>query len=128
MNEIVREWISKAQGDYETALREPRAAPPNYDAACFHAQQCIEKLMKGMLQSGGIVPPRTHNLLELNERLKEILPEWACEVGDLRFLTRAATSFRYPGESASREDALEAIAACERMRDQLLRALPGEEP
>ncbi len=25
-----------------TATREAQADPPNYDAACFHAQQCVE--------------------------------------------------------------------------------------
>ena len=49
MNEVVREWIDKAEGDYLTATREVGADPPNYDAACFHAQQCIEKLLKGLL-------------------------------------------------------------------------------
>jgi HEPN domain-containing protein len=47
MNGTVKEWIAKAEGDYATAARELRAIEsPNYDAACFHAEQCAEKLMK----------------------------------------------------------------------------------
>ena len=40
MNEVVREWITKAEGDFATATRE-MASPenPNFDAVCFHAQQ-----------------------------------------------------------------------------------------
>ena len=35
-----------------SALRElPARKSPNYDDACFHAQQCIEKYFKGILQS-----------------------------------------------------------------------------
>lgn len=33
MNELTTEWIQKAEGDYNTALRELRARRcPNYDA------------------------------------------------------------------------------------------------
>ena len=47
MNEVVDEWIQKAEGDYVSALREYRARKlPNFDAAGFHAQQCIEKYLK----------------------------------------------------------------------------------
>jgi hypothetical protein len=35
MNEVVREWIEKAEGDHLTATREAQADPPNYDAACW---------------------------------------------------------------------------------------------
>lgn len=63
MNEIVEEWIHKAEGDYRTALREMAATEdPNYDAVCFHAQQCIEKLVKAALIAQGVVPPKTHDL------------------------------------------------------------------
>ena len=55
MNEIVREWIKKAEGDYNTALREYRVRKnPNYDAAGFHAQQSIEKYLKAILQMHNI--------------------------------------------------------------------------
>ena len=42
MNEIVKEWIDKAEADFATAERELAARDrENYDAVCFHAQQCI---------------------------------------------------------------------------------------
>ena len=53
MNEVAQEWINKAEGDYLTATREADASPPNYDAVCFHAQQCIEKLLKALLTTKG---------------------------------------------------------------------------
>ena len=46
MKQLTREWIMKAEGDFHTAARERRArTAPNYDAACFHAQQCVEKYL-----------------------------------------------------------------------------------
>ncbi len=51
MNDLVNEWVKKAEGDFTSALREYRARKsPNYDAAGFHAQQCIEKYLKAILQ------------------------------------------------------------------------------
>ena len=40
MNETIKEWLAKAEGDYRTANREAQTVEsPNYDAICFHAQQ-----------------------------------------------------------------------------------------
>jgi HEPN domain-containing protein len=42
MKPITLEWLSKAEGDFISAGREYRARKsPNFDAACFFAQQCI---------------------------------------------------------------------------------------
>jgi len=43
MKLLTREWISKAEGGFTTARREVQASKaPNYDAACFHAQQSAQ--------------------------------------------------------------------------------------
>ena len=50
MKPITREWVDKAEGDFAVMERESRARKdPNYDAVCFHAQQCVEKLIKALL-------------------------------------------------------------------------------
>ena len=121
MNKTVKEWIAKAEGDYLTAGRELKAdEEPNYDAVCFHSQQCVEKLMKALLIHHGIVPPRSHDLVQLDQLLKPVLKEWSWEVQDLQFMTRAAVDFRYPGESADRGEAAEAFEICTRLRSKLL--------
>ena len=61
MNPLTREWIDKAEGDFATAGRELRARKnPNYDAACFHAQQCAEKYLKAILQEQSMISAVTH--------------------------------------------------------------------
>ncbi len=41
------EWVAKADADLDTANREVVVTySPNYDAVCFHAQQCAEKYLK----------------------------------------------------------------------------------
>jgi len=62
MKPITLEWVAKAEGDWDSAQREYRARQrPNYDAACFHAQQCAEKYLKARLEEAGIAFSRTHN-------------------------------------------------------------------
>ena len=125
MNGTVKEWVAKAEADYSTATRELQAAEsPNLDAVCFHAQQCVEKSMKALLIHLGVVPPRTHDLTELDRLLAPVCTPWSWPVQELRFLTRAAVDFRYPGESADREAAAEALDIATRLRAKL-RALLG---
>ena len=60
MKPLAREWVNKAEGDFATAARETRARKsPNYDAAHFHAQQCVEKYLEALLQECGIAFGRT---------------------------------------------------------------------
>lgn len=123
MNDVAREWVEKAKGDCLTATRELQADPPNYDAVCFHAQQCVEKLMKAALIVRGEVPPKTHDLAVLSNLLSSARPDWSWPIEDLRLLSRSAVIFRYPGESAGPEEARAALLASKGMRDRLLQLL-----
>jgi len=120
MKGTVKEWTVKAEADFSTAARELKASEsPNFDAVCFHAQQCVEKLMKALLIHLGIVPPRSHDLTEPDRLLSPVCPQWSWPVQELRFLTRAAVDFRYPGESADIEEATEALDIATRLRERL---------
>jgi HEPN domain-containing protein len=124
MNATVKEWLDKAEKDFATARREFAAVDsPNYDAVCFHAQQCIEKLMKGVMIHLDVIPTKTHDLAYLNQFLTPACPEWFCSLEDLRFLTRAAVAFRYPGEAADMEDAQKAFHIATGLRERLLALL-----
>jgi len=104
MNPLTLEWIAKAEGDYATARREIRARKnPNYDAACFHAQQCVEKYLKSLLQELNISFGRTHNLIALLDMLLGNYPQLELIRSELEYLSVFAVMFRYPGESADKE-------------------------
>jgi HEPN domain-containing protein len=125
MNATVKEWVAKAEADYATAGRELRAPEsPNYDAACFPAQQCVEKLMKGLLIHFGVLAPKTHDLVGLDRLLAPACRDWSWPVEELRFLTHASIVFRYPGESADQEEAVTAFDIATRMREKLRQLLP----
>ena len=122
MDEIIREWLSKAEADLATAERELQATEtPNYDAVCFHAQQGIEKLIKALLIHHDSPAPKTHDLVYLNELLSQKISSCVLPIEELRYLTRAAVDFRYPGESADFEEAKEACVIAERIRKILVR-------
>ncbi len=112
MNELVDEWIKKAEGDYITALREYRARKsPNYDAAGFHAQQSVEKYLKAILQKNKIPFQKIHDLLTLMELCLPVFPELELQKELLAYLNQFSVKFRYPGENAAREQVKYAIKA-----------------
>jgi HEPN domain-containing protein len=120
MKPLTREWVDKAEGDFVTARRELRARKaPNYDAACFHAQQCAEKYLKARLQEEGIAFSRTHDLATLLDLLLPVEPSWAVMRSDLDRLTSYAVEFRYPGTSADKAMARSAVAVCQDVRHRV---------
>ena len=117
MKPLTREWIGKAEGDFTTARREVQARKaPNYDAACFHAQQCVEKYLKARLQEAATPFGRTHDLSALLNLLLPVEPSWESLRPHLRALTTFAVGVRYPGESADKAMAREALVLCRDVR------------
>ena len=100
------------------AGREMRARKsPNYDAVCFHCQQCAEKYLKGQLQEESIPIPKTHDLGKLLDLLLPVYPLWAGLRLALDTLSAYAVDFRYPGDSASRKEAQDAVKLCRSVRE-----------
>ena len=117
MKPITLEWIEKAEGDWASAQREYRARQrPNYDAACFHAQQCTEKYLKARLEEAGIAFSRTHNLTSLLTLALAVEPTWAVLQPHLTALNIYAVAFRYPGSSATKSNAANALKAGREVR------------
>lgn len=110
MKNITREWIEKAEGDWKTLMREFRVRrDPNYDAVCFHAQQCAEKYLKARLQEASIEFKKTHDLEVLLRDALIVEPSWTNLLGSSVALTIYAVKFRYPGNSADKFEAKQSI-------------------
>lgn len=117
MKLITQEWVDKAEGDFATAQRELQVQQmPNYDAVCFHSQQCAEKYLKACLQEENIAFGRTHDLTTLLDLLLVIEPSWASLRDTLDALTVYAVEFRYPGASANQTIATQAFQDCVQIR------------
>jgi HEPN domain-containing protein len=83
---------------------------------CFHAQQCAEKYLKARLCEAEIPFSKIHDLVALLEQVLPIEPEWELYRIDLAFLTDFAVTYRYPGESADKECAKDALRRCRKFR------------
>ena len=124
MNELTTEWVAKAEGDYATAERELRARRrPNYDAVCFHAQQTVEKYLKAFLQEQGASFPKTHSLIELLEIALSFDNSLELQRELLVQLERYAVRYRYPGESADKDEARAALRAAMAVRNYIRQRL-----
>ena len=116
MNAQIKEWVAKADGDCASALREYRARKqPNYDSACFHAQQCIEKYLKAVLIKKRIAFSKIHDLEVLLNLCLTAYPLWEPMREEMQLLTQYAIQFRYPGESADKAEARQAVEAMKRL-------------
>ncbi len=117
MKRITREWVKKAEGDWLAALQLYRARKhPNYDVACFLTQQCAEKYLKARLKEAGIAFTKTHDLPLLLRLALQAEPQWAALQQQANALNAFAVDIRYPGRSATKVRAKQAIADCREVR------------
>ena len=124
MKPMTTEWIAKAEGDFAVMERECVVKEnPNYDGICFHAQQCAEKYLKARLCEAGISFGKIHDLVVLLDQLLEMEPSWEIFREDLAYLSDFAVTFRYPGESADAESAIDAQCRCRRIRIAIRKAI-----
>ncbi len=124
MKRTTLEWISKAEDDFHVAQMSYRARKhPSYDASAFHSQQCVEKYLKARLEEAGVTFARTHDLLFLHQRVVGIEPTWVVLQPFLIFLNPFAVIYRYPGISATKVDAKDALRNCREVRRIIRTAL-----
>ena len=98
-SELIKEWIDFADMDFKAAkyLYE-NMHPRPFEIICYHCQQSIEKLLKGVLISKDINIKKTHDLGLLAEMLQEfvVVDEKYLEMCDN--LTPYGVKIRYPQE------------------------------
>jgi len=111
------EWVAKAEGDFATVGREIKARKmPNYDAVCFHCQQCAEKYLKAILQENDVPIPKIHFLLELLGMILKFDTSFEFLKADLDVLEEYSVRYRYPGMSAELDEAQSAYKSTKAVR------------
>ena len=74
---MTREWVTKAESDYDGACEALRSRKKSRrDRICFFSQQCVEKYLKARLTEAGVAFPRTHELSILLRLCLPIEPLW----------------------------------------------------
>lgn len=95
MKETAGEWLRAAQEDL-TVIESIRNNPIATGAASFHAQQCIEKCLKAILEQVHGEVPRVHDLETLFGKTQEVFPiEY--EESTVDALNTLYIESRYPG-------------------------------
>ncbi len=113
----LEEWLKKAEQDFEYArigMRQKKNLL--YDGVCFHAQQCAEKYVKAFLVRHNIGFRKTHDLIELQRLCAQVDSTFSLITDPLKLLFVYAVDIRYPGMTATKEDAREAVAAMKQVR------------
>ena len=94
--EGLADWIRRAESDIKVAELALAAAEPSWDAICFHSHACVEKLLKALIVTQGVFPPRTHELPELlalqSPEIRDAAPLYAA----CNLLTKLYPKSRYP--------------------------------
>ena len=118
MNEIAREWVDKAEGDFDTAdLTLHAREAPIIDAVCFHSQQCAEKYLKAFLQEHRIRFERRHELIPLLELCLAFDKSFESLRESLQSLEQYGVLIRYPGLTVPAEMAEQAFESANQIRD-----------
>lgn len=123
MKRETEEWIKIAEEDLQAA--EHLIKVSLYRMVCYHAQQAVEKILKAILTEREIEFSRTHNILDLQNAVKEVGHESPLDTEDAVFLNSVYRA-RYPaalgllpkGEPA-KEDAERAMHSAREMRKWL---------
>ena len=121
---MTREWVAKAESDYDGACEALRSRKKSRrDRICFFSQQCVEKYLKARLTEAGISFPRTHELSILLRLCLPIEPQWSRFDRPFSDMTQFAVVLRYPGTWATLGEAQSGIRTCRRFRSIARQAL-----
>ena len=118
MNEIAKEWVDKAESDFDAAELTLRGGEtPIVDAVCFHSQQCAEKYLKAFLQENQIRFERRHELIPLLELCLTLDEEFEILRDSLQSLEQYGVLIRYPGLTVPVEMAEQAFESSKHIRE-----------
>jgi HEPN domain-containing protein len=121
---LLDEWIAKAEADYKSAVTlQRRRKEPLPDIVCYHSQQCVEKYLKAYLIAQGSTPPRIHDLEDLLHLCALYDATLTTRLPLVQVLNPYGVLIRYPGMTATVDEAQEAVHAMRRMRTILRRTL-----
>ena len=113
-SDVVRGWLQKAESDIKAM--DASLSVEAFDAACFHAQQSVEKYLKAFLIQSGANFPFTHNLAKLIEICEGVDESFHSLLSVVESLTPYAIEVRYdsefwPDEHVAQEARLSALTA-----------------
>ncbi len=119
---VVKLWFKKADSDLKNIENNLKADEPPTDTICFHAQQAIEKYIKGALIYFGKHITKTHDLVNLLTSISAYIPELEVFEDKLHEISRYGVEVRYPDifYEPSLEEAKSAFEVALKVKDIVL--------
>jgi len=115
--EYIYEWFQFAYVDLASAEYLLGMRPQPLEIICYHCQQSAEKYLKGYLVYKGIDPPKSHDLVDLNDMCSGIDDRFSEIDRVCGILTRYGVQPRYPQEiEITANDTLMAIEYAQQIR------------
>jgi len=84
---------------------------------------CRKAFKKSIMIHEKLIPPKSHDLSYLLNLTLPHRPMWEVFRKDFQLLSAYAVEYRYPGESATKEMAREALRCCSKFREQFDREI-----
>lgn len=121
-HDLAESWFRKADSDL-TVARVLIDTENAYDSVCFHAQQAVEKYMKGFIEMNKQIAPKVHNLVKLNNICAELGAPWKLSTDWLSEMTDYAVQSRYElNFYPDRDTAIKALQAAQQICSIILAA------
>jgi HEPN domain-containing protein len=93
---VSQKWLDFAIEDYQAIEILWDGENKLYRTLCFHAQQYVEKILKGILENEGKSPPRTHDVNALTIRCEGLGCRIPLSETEILFLSSVYIGARYP--------------------------------
>jgi len=124
-DEFVRQWLLKAEEDFNAAKSLITYGESFLSTVCFHSQQAAEKYLKAFLTYHQVEFPKTHDIDELLDLIAPTDSKLPESLRDVIVLTNYGVDVRYPGDfpNVTSSDAQQAIQMAEKVRRLVLELL-----
>lgn len=117
MKPITLEWIAKAEDNWHGAhFFFSRRNREQFETICFYTHECVEKYLKARLVEAGLVIRKTSNLSLLLREVLQVEPSWVALRPQIRALKSYTWDITYPGRSATKAEAKQALQDCSEFR------------
>ncbi len=116
--DLLRQWVHKAQKDYDLAQHLIEEGCIYREAIAFNAQQAAEKFLKALLVLHQIYFPKTHDIGQLLDLVSRVGPDLAASLRATTALNPYGVEYRYPGDAPtiSTDDAVAAFQLADQVR------------
>jgi HEPN domain-containing protein len=93
---IAKKWLEFAEEDAKTVDILWNSDFRLFRTICFHAQQYVEKIIKGIIEGAGQYPPRIHDINTLSKLCENLNVQLPLNKNEILFLSSVYIDTRYP--------------------------------